>query len=174
MCHHRRHHAGGFGPPRGSRPFDDEAVGRGPAVRASDADDLLHGRPEIRASDAEREAVAERLRAHGAAGRLDVDDLEERVGAAYAAATRGELARLLEDLPGSGATRPAPRVQRRAPRRDPRADVRVFVAVNLLLIAIWAFTGAGYFWPGWVLLWWGVALGAKVLPALSRPRGGAT
>ena len=39
------------------------------------------------------------LREHGAAGRLDVEELEQRVGAAYQARTRGELATLLDDLP---------------------------------------------------------------------------
>lgn len=36
----------------------------------------------------------------------------------------------------------------------------VYVVINLLLIAIWYFTtgGQGYFWPGWVLLGWGIAL----------------
>jgi uncharacterized membrane protein len=34
----------------------------------------------------------------------------------------------------------------------------VYIVVNLLLIGIWYFTGRGYFWPGWVLLGWGVAL----------------
>ena len=36
---------------------------------------------------------------------------------------------------------------------------RIYVAVNLLLIAIWAITSRGYFWPIWPLLGWGVGLG---------------
>jgi adenylate cyclase len=35
----------------------------------------------------------------------------------------------------------------------------VYVAINLLLIAIWAITSRGYFWPIWPLLGWGVGLG---------------
>jgi hypothetical protein len=27
-----------------------------------------------------------------------------------------------------------------------------------MLLAIWYFTGAGYFWPMWVLLFWGIGL----------------
>jgi hypothetical protein len=30
--------------------------------------------------------------------------------------------------------------------------------VNAALVAIWAFTGAGYFWPAWVLGLWGIGL----------------
>ena len=37
--------------------------------------------------------------------------------------------------------------------------------------SIWAATGAGTFWPGWVLLWWGVALAVK-LPLRARGRAG--
>ena len=37
----------------------------------------------------------------------------------------------------------------------------VFVAVNFLLIAIWAITSRGYFWPIWPILGWGVGLGAN-------------
>lgn len=33
-----------------------------------------------------------------------------------------------------------------------------YFAVNLLLVVIWFFTGAGYFWPGWVIAGWGVGL----------------
>jgi DUF1707 SHOCT-like domain/Cell wall-active antibiotics response LiaF, C-terminal len=54
--------------------------------------------PELRASDSDRERTVEVLR-HGASdGQLTVDELEERVSAAYAARTRRELERLTEDL----------------------------------------------------------------------------
>ncbi|TFB91542.1 2TM domain-containing protein [Cryobacterium sp. HLT2-28] len=33
-----------------------------------------------------------------------------------------------------------------------------YVVINLFLIGIWAAVGMGYFWPGWVLAGWGVAL----------------
>ena len=46
----------------------------------------------------------------------------------------------------------------------------VYVAVNLLLIAIWAITSRKYFWPIWPLLGWGVGLGANYWRAfLQRP-----
>lgn len=54
---------------------------------------------DLRASDADREAAADVLRAQCAAGRLDVSELEERLSAALAARTLGELDRLLADFP---------------------------------------------------------------------------
>jgi hypothetical protein len=30
--------------------------------------------------------------------------------------------------------------------------------INLAIIGVWAITGRGYFWPGWVLGAWGVFL----------------
>jgi hypothetical protein len=141
------------------------------AVGDPGADDLRH-RPEVRASDAEREGVVVRLREHGAAGRLDVAELEERIGAAYAARTRGDLAALLVDLPALGRPVRPPGPTRVAPRGRRIADeLRVFAGINLLLIAIWLLTGAGYFWPVWVMVWWGAALAFK-LPHATRSRGG--
>lgn len=67
--------------------------------------------PDLRASDADREAVADILRAQCAAGRLDVSELEERLSAALAARTLGELDRLLADFP---VRRSGPRVPARA------------------------------------------------------------
>src|SRR3954463_15766524 len=56
--------------------------------------------PALRASDADRERVAEALRRHHVDGRLDTDELQERLGRCYAARTTVELAPLLADLPG--------------------------------------------------------------------------
>lgn len=55
---------------------------------------------DIRASDAERELVVERLQRAVGTGRLTVAEFEERAAAAYAATTRAELAELTKDLPG--------------------------------------------------------------------------
>ena len=45
-----------------------------------------------------------------------------------------------------------------------------FLQVSALLIAIWAVSGAGYFWPAWVMVWWGFALVMKSGPRLLRLR----
>lgn len=55
--------------------------------------------PAMRASDAERDDVAELLREQAAAGRLTLAELEERIAAAYGARTRTELRELTVDLP---------------------------------------------------------------------------
>jgi hypothetical protein len=43
-------------------------------------------------------------------------------------------------------------------RRDFASHVVAYVVINSFLVAVWAFTGAGYFWPAWVLAGWGVGL----------------
>src|SRR4051794_37265105 len=63
--------------------------------------------PELRASDADRERVAEVLRDALAEGRLDMAEFEERFDATYRARTYGELAPITRDLPGAGVSAPA-------------------------------------------------------------------
>jgi len=43
-------------------------------------------------------------------------------------------------------------------RRGFYSHLAAYVLVNLMLVAIWYFTGHGYFWPGWVILFWGIGL----------------
>src|SRR4051794_21297884 len=62
--------------------------------------------PQLRAADADREAVAHRLGEHMSAGRLSLAEYEERVARAYAAKTYGELAELTRDLPTGRTTKP--------------------------------------------------------------------
>ena len=120
--------------------------------------------PGLRASDSEREEVVLRLREHGAAGRLDIDELEQRISTAYAARTHGDLAALERDLPRVAAARAVPA------RRVDESGWPAFALVNALLVAIWAFTGAGYFWPGWVIASWGLALVLCTAPHVVRWR----
>ncbi|MBG7702099.1 DUF1707 and DUF2154 domain-containing protein [Streptomyces sp. MC1] len=63
--------------------------------------------PDLRASDADRDRVAEILRDALAEGRLDMGEFDERLEAAYKARTYGELAPLTRDLPAAGAVAPA-------------------------------------------------------------------
>ena len=53
----------------------------------------------IRIGDAERNAMAESLREHYAAGRLTMEEFQERLDAAFAAKTDADLGKLSEDLP---------------------------------------------------------------------------
>jgi hypothetical protein len=57
---------------------------------------------EMRVSDAEREAAAAELREHFASGRLNSDELDQRLTAAFAAKTRADLNALFADLPSAG------------------------------------------------------------------------
>jgi hypothetical protein len=43
-------------------------------------------------------------------------------------------------------------------RRDYGSHLLAYVVVNVALVAVWAFTGGGYFWPAWVICLWGVGL----------------
>jgi hypothetical protein len=66
--------------------------------------------PEMRASDSERERVAERLRDAVAEGRLDMEEFEQRLDAAYKARTHGDLEPLVSDLPAAGTVLASPAV----------------------------------------------------------------
>lgn len=90
---------------------------------------------DLRVSDAERERVVDFLRENALVGRLSHDELDERIGLAYAAVTRGDLERLIGDLPRGGATRhPAPR--RAASVAKKREPSGVMVLVGLAALAI--------------------------------------
>jgi hypothetical protein len=74
-----------------------------------------HARLAVRASDAEREQTVALLQRGFADGRLALAELEERVGAAYAARTRAQLRDLTADLPAAEQppSRPGPVLDRR-------------------------------------------------------------
>jgi uncharacterized protein DUF1707/2TM domain-containing protein len=103
---------------------------------------------ELLASDADRDRVAERLRAAAAEGRLTPEELEERLEAAFRARREAELEPLTADLP----VPPAPeRIVRSRP------DFVPYLSVSVMLLAIWALTGMGYFWPIWPIMGWGIS-----------------
>ncbi|WP_017590538.1 DUF1707 SHOCT-like domain-containing protein [Nocardiopsis ganjiahuensis] len=80
------------------------------------------GNGRMRASDADRDAVAHLLREALAEGRLDPDEHSDRLDAVYRAKTVGELVPLTEDLPGDGIAPGGGAVPARAPSdfRSPR------------------------------------------------------
>ncbi|MGB8706851.1 MAG: 2TM domain-containing protein [Dehalococcoidia bacterium] len=53
-------------------------------------------------------------------------------------------------------------------RRGFYYHLTVYILVNLMLIAIWYFSGAGYFWPGWVELFWGIGLVFNAIAVFSK------
>jgi uncharacterized ion transporter superfamily protein YfcC len=54
--------------------------------------------------------------------------------------------------------RRAAAVRRVKAKRDFRTHIVVYVVVNAFLVAIWALSGGGYFWPIWSILGWGIGL----------------
>lgn len=86
-------------------------------------------RYSLRASDTDREDIAERLRAATVEGRLLVGELEQRLEVAYHARTYGELDALVVDLPATPA--PVPARLRRPGLRHP--GLRVLAGATLAL-----------------------------------------
>ena len=133
----------------------------------------------MRASDADRERTVEALRDHFGAGRLSDDELADRIADAYGSKTLAELDGLTLDLPSPESALPAISPPSRAPAprtRSPagrvlatsvRIHATIYVVVNVMLIAIWAASGGGYFWPIWPLLGWGIGLGGHAAPLLA-------
>jgi Domain of unknown function (DUF1707) len=121
----------------------------------------------MRVSDAERQAVTDRLAEHFGDGRLDQAEFDERVGQAMSAKTRADLAGLLDDLPETGA--PAGRGTGR-PRRGP---VRSFLGLVLLVIIAVAAAHAALHLAA-VLLWVGLPVAVFVIAAraVGRSRTG--
>ena len=142
--------------------------------------------PELRASDAERDVVATRLREAHAEGRLTVEEFSERLDAALVARTRGDLDALTRDLPAVAAAAPrrprtgdeaAPARRAGGPPTALRAAWGVWVVAVLVNVVVWAVVsladgGPVYFWPGWVAGPWGAVLLVRTL-AGGRTRGPA-
>ena len=129
-----------------------------------------------RIADADRERAAAVLSQAFRDGVLRVEEFDQRLSAAYAATTVGDLEDVMHDLPRDWADelRTAEQSRRRAERhrREWQAGFQSFRGVMLLLVGIWALTafinvdgGLPYFWPVWPMLGWGIPL------LLSRPRG---
>jgi hypothetical protein len=121
--------------------------------------------PRLRVGDAERGQVIDQLADHHAAGRLTLAEFEQRMASAWTAQTGADLEVLVRDLP------PAGRPTRRPPARlRPSLDgqTRTYLAVMALLWLIWLATGAGYPWPLWPMLGWGVGLAGQQRRAWER------
>jgi Domain of unknown function (DUF1707) len=122
--------------------------------------------PGLRASDADREAVATRLREAASTGHLTIDEADERQAAAYAAVTREELVPLTADLPAEQKPAPPasrPRGRGRGPLTDAaRRRLAVHAAVvgflAVFLVTRWAIDPAPWFWPAWPMFWLGLSL----------------
>lgn len=88
----------------------------------------------MRASDADRERIAQVLHKATAEGRLDIHELDERLGAVYAARTYGELVPITADLVVSGLPQP-PAVPQYLPATGTRVGGEPGSAVS---VAFWS------------------------------------
>lgn len=140
------------------------------------------GRDEMRAADADRQAVADQLKAALEEGRLDLHEYDERLQQAYAAKTYGELQPLLSDLPSAALPVPAQRGALATPALN-ATDAELtrrwvfevwasWLPVVGVTSAIWLISSiAGgellYFWPIWVAGPWGAVLVFVTLAGLA-------
>lgn len=90
--------------------------------------------PQVKASDADRDAALALLSDHFQAGRLTSAELEERTGLALGARTLGELRCLMADLPAESLSpfRPAPA----GAQNWYRARVPIVTVVTICVIAV--------------------------------------
>jgi hypothetical protein len=109
----------------------------------------------VRASDADRERVAGKLRDHAVAGRLTTEELDERSGRAFTARTLSELDGLLIDLPREGRRGPPP--ARAALLLLAEGVLWVLVGITIVTIAIL-----------WTLAWAGTRLARLAAAAAAR------
>ncbi len=116
--------------------------------------------PNIRVSDEERNRVAEALSQHYSEGRLDANELKERLDKAIGAKTRGDLAGLMTDLPALRATVPEPHRHRR--------HVALWAALFVLLAAV-SFPWGAVHWYWFPHVPW-LLVGIVFLFAVSRRR----
>jgi hypothetical protein len=119
----------------------------------------------MRAGNADRERVVAQLNAAFSEGRLDVGELDERVSAAYAAKTLGELVPLTADLPVGRSQPAAPPARRETAQPVPpeQGEAARWVgaggALSIFLVCtlIWGAIALGqghlsYFWPIWTAI----------------------
>jgi 2TM domain len=60
---------------------------------------------------------------------------------------------------GSSTTSPRQQARERVQtRRDFGSHLVAYIVINACLVGAWALTGAGYFWPAWVMAGWGAGL----------------
>ena len=109
---------------------------------------LLSKAPDLLVSDADRERVADQLRQHYEAGRLTLEEFQERLDEVHAARTESALAEVLRQLPSAT---PRPSVRPRDTRW--RSLALQYVVVNGIAVLIWALSDPhNDFWPKWVFL----------------------
>jgi hypothetical protein len=102
--------------------------------------------PDLLVSDRDRASAGDELRTHYEAGRLTLDEFQERLDELHGVRTEKQLAEVLRQLPTK-----RPSVNPRDRRW--RSLAFQYALVNLVAVLIWVFGGMeGDFWPKWVFL----------------------
>ena len=124
--------------------------------------DDRRGDPNLRAGDRDRDAVSETLRTQHAEGRLDTNELQQRIDCCYEARTLGELDHLVIDLPRESTA------DERSGRHRGLWRLRLVTVAPVLvtLAAISALTGRHAIWLAVPLIF----LTARFAPTRYRPR----
>ncbi|WP_216844027.1 DUF1707 domain-containing protein [Phytoactinopolyspora alkaliphila] len=101
----------------------------------------------IRSTDAQRDEVAAMVRAAAGDGRLDLVELDDRLGHVYAAKTHGDLAKIVADIVPMRPAPPAPVRPAPLPDRAPDTSPRTIMPGFLLCLFLGVF-GAHRFYVG--------------------------
>lgn len=117
--------------------------------------------PGLRVGDAERSRVCDELSQHFSLGRLDAEELEERLNRAMSARTLGDLARLTRDLPAD-APRPSAPLPVPTQRSAVSAVVAALVLVGSLMTCFLMISASLFVDPGWAV---GALVGGTVAAA---------
>lgn len=111
----------------------------------------------MRASDAERDQVLDRLRRAHEEGRLNLEEFTERAGRALRARTAGALETLTEDLPRQAVLPTAGRTRAPIAISPVRPGLLLLVGGCLLILVTSGHRGgspAAGLWPFWLVFWW--------------------
>jgi hypothetical protein len=151
-------------------------------------------REDLRAADADRNRVGDRLREALNEGRINLTEYDERLQHAYNAKTYGELDKLLDDLPkvtppqqgqvattGTADAVAAPTASARQPEHRPKAWLAgvwgSWLTASLITTGVWAATSITSgsvrgFWPIWVIVPFGAVCLAQTIRRLSGDDSG--
>jgi Domain of unknown function (DUF1707) len=110
------------------------------------------GDADLRVSEAERQAAADELKAHFAAGRINMDEFDERLQAALSARTNRDLADGFKDLPREGSSAVEGQMHRARP------PFVVLFAIAGFIVAVSTFLGTiafgsvhRFIFPWWIV-----------------------
>jgi hypothetical protein len=121
---------------------------------------------QVRASDVDRKAVQDRLHQAHANGEIDLAEFDTRVRTAWQAKSRGELARIVADLPPLRTGKPP--VKRGAGYTAMKVLTTIWLSLSVVNLVVWGIlwlTLDRYVYPWWLwvvippgsvlaVLWW--------------------